>query len=831
MTMDRRFLAPLLITVILVVGQMTAGFLESGYTTFLAIATAIAVEALLGRAFTGRWPHLASAYVSGISVGILVRSPEIWPYAVCSALAISSKYLLRIDGRHVWNPSNFAIVAMLLLAPDVVASLSVQWGNQLWAMVPVWCVGAAVLYSLGRLHITATYVAAFIVLAFARTWFTGDPFLAEAAPITGPMYQLFACFMVTDPKTTVRTRSGQIAVVTTVAVCEAVLRLAEVVHAPYYALFLVGPTALVFEIMKDRVRRVAPGAVVAIAGVIALQACGYSGSPSADPAAAVPTDQTGGMRFTETAEASGLDFTHVSGASGRFYFVEQWGSGAAFLDFDQDGWIDLFLAQGGALPGYGGPPAGGSRLYRNRGAGAFTDVTASSGLSAAPYTLGVATADYDNDGDPDLFLTTVSGAVLYENSGSGRFKDVTAAAGIRVGPLATSAAFIDYDADGRLDLFVARYQDYALATDRACVPQATFPPVRHLLEYCGPGRPAVRNLLFRNEGGGRFREVSRQTGIGAATARALGVIAADLNGDGRTDLFVASDRSPNLLFLNLGGRFTETAAAAGVAVGKEGIAYAGMGVDAADYDNDGWLDLVITNYEHEPVTLYRNQGNGLFTDESERVGLTPLVFKFMKWGTRLVDFDLDGRKDLLIANGHLFPHLEEGTPLGLPIAQTRKGHAQEAQVFQQRADGQFVERSATAGPFFSERRVFRGAAVADVDNDGDWDAVLTAIDSPVALLRNEGRGRTWAGLRLVGVVSNRDAIGAIVTVRTAAATQTFGVNSGGSYLSDHDRRVIVGLEGSTLAAAEIRWPCGSTTRVNLAPGVITTARESGCTVK
>jgi Na+-transporting NADH:ubiquinone oxidoreductase subunit NqrB len=257
MTFDRRFLAPVLITCILVVGQWTSGFLESGSRTTIAILIAIGVEALLGRIFTGRWPHLASAYVSGISVGILVRSPEFWPYALCSALAISSKYLIRVDDRHLWNPSNFSIVALLVLAPDVVASLSVQWGNHLWAMIPVWGVGALVLSSLGRLHITATYVTAFVVLAAGRALLTGDPWMAEVAPITGPMYQLFACFMVTDPKSTVRTARGQMLVVMLVAVCEAGLRLAEVVHAPYYALFLVGPAAVGMEIVRDRFRRAA----------------------------------------------------------------------------------------------------------------------------------------------------------------------------------------------------------------------------------------------------------------------------------------------------------------------------------------------------------------------------------------------------------------------------------------------------------------------------------------------------------------------------------------------------------------------------------------------
>ncbi len=548
-------------------------------------------------------------------------------------------------------------------------------------------------------------------------------------------------------------------------------------------------------------------------------------------APAVDTPSTGGpeaFRFEDVAATSGLAFTHVSGASGRFYFVEQWGSGAAFLDYDGDDQMDVFLAQGGALPGYTGPAAAGSRLFRNVGGGRFEDVSSEVGLNGTPYTLGITSADYDNDGDPDLFLTTATGAVLYENRDR-RFVDVTAAAGIRVTALATSAAFVDYDNDGRLDLFVARYQDYTLATDRACesAPLGFAPVDKRELEYCGPGRPPVPNVLFRNEGQGRFRDVSKHSGIGAVPARGLGVAIADMNQDGRIDIFVASDRAPNLLFLNQGdGRFINGAAAAGVAVGAEGIAYAGMGVDAADYNNDGLIDLIVTNYEHEPTSLYRNRGDGTFADEAQSSGLTPLVWKFMKWGVRWLDFNMDGRKDLMVVNGHLFPTRGEGTPLGMPIAQTRKGFRQEAQVFAQLADGTFAERSIDAGAFFAERRVFRGAAFADVDNDGDWDALVTAVDGPVALLRNDTPSGRWARLRLEGATSNRDAIGAVVTVTAGGRSQTATVASGGSYLSDHDRRLLFAFDDG--AEAQIRWPCGATTRVPLQAGVTTIARESGC---
>jgi enediyne biosynthesis protein E5 len=252
------------VTMVLVAGQVSFGFLESWSRTMLAILTAIAVELLLGRMFTGRWPHLASAYVTGISVGILVRSPEYWPYALCSAISITSKYLLRVDGRHIFNPSNLGMVAMLVLASDTVAGLSVQWGNNMLPLIVVWCFGAAIIASLGRFHITFTYVAAFIVFSLVRAWVTGHPWLSEVAPITGPMYQLFIFFMITDPKTTVRPKWGQSLVALLVAGVEAILRLLQFVHAPYYALFLVGPSANLIEIaLARRARHRAAAHVVA----------------------------------------------------------------------------------------------------------------------------------------------------------------------------------------------------------------------------------------------------------------------------------------------------------------------------------------------------------------------------------------------------------------------------------------------------------------------------------------------------------------------------------------------------------------------------------------
>jgi hypothetical protein len=249
---DKRYLAPILVTIVLVVGQLTFGFLESWSRTFLAIATAIAVELVLGRLFSGQWPHLASAYISGISVGMLIRSPDMWPYALCAALAITSKYLIRVDGRHLWNPSNLGVVAMLVLASDKVAGLSVQWGNNLLPMVVVWAFGTVIIHALGRFHITLTYVLSFLAFSLVRAAVTGHPWLAEVAPITGPMYQLYIFFMITDPKTTVHPKWAQCLVAFLVAAVEAVLRLFQFVHAPYYALFVVGPAANFVEILLAR---------------------------------------------------------------------------------------------------------------------------------------------------------------------------------------------------------------------------------------------------------------------------------------------------------------------------------------------------------------------------------------------------------------------------------------------------------------------------------------------------------------------------------------------------------------------------------------------------
>lgn len=580
--------------------------------------------------------------------------------------------------------------------------------------------------------------------------------------------------------------------------------------------------------MMVRIRQCACGCAIAWL-VVATDPIG------AQPAQATRTAQSG-IHFTDISVPAGLRFRHVSGQSGRSYFIEQWGSGAAFFDYDGDGWLDVFLAQGGALPGFTGAAPAGNRLFRNNRDGTFSDATDAAGLRSQRYTLGVAAADYDNDGHTDLFITALQGNVLYHNDGRGRFTDVTTTAGVAGQALSTSAAFLDYDRDGRLDLFVARYRDYDIATDKGCeVPdfgmRAPGTPPR--ISYCGPFTDGVSNRLYRNQGNGTFSDVTASSGIGKGIARGLGVAVADYNDDGFPDVFVASDNLANLLFISRGdGTFAEQALGAGIAVGAEGRAYAGMGVDAADYDNDGRIDLVVTNYENEPTSVYRNLGDGTFEDRSVRSGISALAWGFMKWGVRLIDFDGDGLKDLFVVNGHIYEDVSIVAPPGQPLAgATRKRYAQEAQVLAQQPNGRFVDVSAGAGPFFKNRHVARAAAFADVDNDGDWDALLTTVNGPAVLLRNDSAPRSWARLALEGQGCNRDAIGARVRVTTGTLTQTAIVQSAGSYLSDHDRRPLFALPGDGAVTAEIRWPCGATQTVPIPRGATMQVQEVGCRLR
>jgi hypothetical protein len=526
------------------------------------------------------------------------------------------------------------------------------------------------------------------------------------------------------------------------------------------------------------------------------------------------------IAFTDVTRDAGIDFVHCNGGNGTHYYVETMSGGCAFLDYDGDGWQDIYLVQGAPLPDY--QPGAGidlrDRLFRNNGDGTFTYVTRRASLGDTRYGLGCCAADYDNDGDTDLFLTNHEGNVLYRNNGDGTFTDVTTASKIGGKSLCTSAAWVDYDHDGWLDLFVCRYMDYDLSTNPRCKDKLLRP------SYCTPFvYEQTMSLLYRNNGDGTFSDVTAASKIGTAKGRAMGIACADFNEDGRIDLFVTSDLSPNLLWLNNGdGTFREEAATAGVAYGGNGTAMAGMGVDAADYDNDGRIDLTVTNFENEPISVYRNAGAEYFRDESLPCGVGSPSLPLLKWGIKFVDLDLDGLADLFVANGHVDDHADEFGKV--------MGYAQPCRVYRNRGDRTFADVSAAAGAFFTRRQVARGLAMADYDNDGDMDILIGCNNQPAILLRNDTSraGRQWVRITLRGQGCNRDGIGARVRVKTGAMIQTRYVQSGTSYLADHDRRQLFGLGTSEQADVEITWPCGAKQSLEVNAGESRVVEEAVC---
>jgi hypothetical protein len=428
--------------------------------------------------------------------------------------------------------------------------------------------------------------------------------------------------------------------------------------------------------------------------------------------------------------------------------------------------------------------------------------------------MGVAAGDFDNDGDQDLFVTNLEGPSLYANHGDGTFTDITADSGVKVAALSTSAAFVDFDRDGWLDLFVARYMDWSLESNQTCH------DARGRIAYCSPNvYQGTNSVLFRGTGRGTFVDVTGETGVGAAIGRGLGIATADYDEDGRIDVYVAADLTPNLLFLNNGdGTLREEGTLAGVGYGLHGIAQAGMGVDAGDYDNDGWTDLVVTNFENEPNSLYRNLGGGMFVEESSRSGVGGASLMLLGWGIGFVDLDLDGALDLFFVNGHVDEHADESGRI--------MGYAQPARVLRNEGDGTFKDVSASAGEFFVRRQVARSAAFGDYDDDGDTDVLIGVNNGRAVLLRNDTpRQGNWVRLRLYGRHCNRDGLGARLQVEAGSTTQTRYLRSGGSYLADHDRRPLFGIGASRQAKVTVRWPCGVKQEQTAAAGTTTLVRE------
>jgi len=514
----------------------------------------------------------------------------------------------------------------------------------------------------------------------------------------------------------------------------------------------------------------------------------------------------GTSKFTDIATASGISFQGMASHTSKKYLIETMGSGVGLFDYDNDGRLDLFLVNGapladptpkGAIPQKKGPDSW-NRLYHQKPDGTFEDVTEKAGLAGVGYGMGVAVGDYDNDGYEDLYVTAYGGNKLYHNNGNGTFTDVTDKAGVGGSGWSTSAAWVDLDNDGLLDLVVLRYLKWDF-DDIYCGDHT--PGGR---AYCHPDTfQPITPLVFHNQGNGHFTEVAEQIGI-SKPGKGLGVALADYDRDGHIDLFVANDSTLEFLYHNKGnGTFEETGLLAQVAVDEDGQTYAGMGTDFADYDNDGYPDLIVDDLANQKYALYRNNHDGSFTYVTQTIGLGRTTLLHSGWGLRLFDYDNDGWKDLLIAQGHDLDTIERTSP------QLRY---REPMLLLRNTGKNFEDVSAQSGSVFREAWVARGLAIGDLDNDGRVDAVVTTNGGPVHILHNETRnGNHWLSLLLIGHKSNRDAIGAVVKVVTAAGAQYATVTTASSYLSASDKRLHFGLGADAIAKeVDIQWPSGKT---------------------
>jgi hypothetical protein len=512
------------------------------------------------------------------------------------------------------------------------------------------------------------------------------------------------------------------------------------------------------------------------------------------------------IRFSDQTEAAGIRFKHINGASEQKYLPETMGAGCLFFDYDNDGHLDIYLVNSGkSCENPSRPrtqPDEMNVLYRNNGDGTFTDVTTKAGFQKnLGYGMGCLSADYDNDGDVDLYLTNFGRNQLYRNNGDGTFTDVTTHAGVGDSHWSVSASFGDYNLDGYLDLYVVNYLDYQVETAHACSLEGV-----HI--YCGPHEyPGAKDTLYRNNGNGTFTEVTARAGVRNA-GKGLGVLFTDYNNDGFPDIFVANDAVQDFLYRNNGnGTFTDVAVTAGIAYNSEGRATASMGIANGDYDNDGMLDLFVTNFSLEVNSLFHNDGDGFFTMTTFETGLAEPSFSQLGFGTQFLDADNNGTLDLFVANGHVWDNVSQITP--------SLSYKQKCQLFENIGTENFKEITKAAGPFFTRPVVARGTAIGDYDNDGDGDILVSCCGETPVLLRNDSQmANNWLKIQLVGTTSNRDGIGAKVQVQTGKKTQVKEVTCGGSYASGSEHNLLFGLgTHSKVQSIEVKWKGGHIQRL------------------
>ncbi|RKU06872.1 CRTAC1 family protein [Candidatus Poribacteria bacterium] len=514
-----------------------------------------------------------------------------------------------------------------------------------------------------------------------------------------------------------------------------------------------------------------------------------------------------GVEFTDITRAAGIDFIHNSGAFGQKYLPETMGAGCAFIDYNTDGWQDIVLVNG---KDWEGKPTGKRQtmaLYRNNQDGTFTDVTKAAGLAIPLYGMGIAVADYDNDGDPDIYISCLETDKLFQNNGDATFTDVTEAAGIDNPGFGTSCAWFDYNKDGHLDLYVANYVKWSRENDLFC----TLDGINK--SYCTPeSYQGQASKLFKNRGNGTFVDVSRSARIEDKTSKSLGVCIFDYNADGLPDIFEANDTQPNKLYQNNGdGTFIETALEVGVSHDEKGVATGAMGVDAADYDRTGRESLVIGNFSNEMLNLYHNDGD-FFLDEAPAAQIGNATLLTLTFACFFFDFDLDGNLDIFTANGHVETDIN--------AIQSQVTYAQPPHLFHNNAQGKFTETVNKVGADLAKPIVGRGAAYGDIDNDGDWDLLLTSSNGPAHLFRNDGGNHNaWIKIQLVGQKSNRDGIGAQIRITSALGTQTRTIKSGSSYCSQSELTGIFGVHNDRIIEKiEVIWPSGTiSTRKNIKP--------------